>query len=469
MVKFIVSMCLMALLCSVHAAPSWSKIDNNLAKSLQTKARVNIIVSMRESTEATLASLSTRAFATRGQRAQAVYDSLNALASQSQSEVLGLLNSRRFFTASVQSFWISNQVYIQGADASLIEALALMDSVAKIDEEEILHLIEPVEAYENVGEITPFAEWGIEQIRAPAAWAAAGTTGEGATVAVIDTGMRHTHNELSAVYKDDGRSWYDAYLRSQNPRDGHGHGTHCTGTIAGQNGLGVAPGAKVISCKGLTDLGSATQAALLACGQFVTCPTDYQGNNANCNLVPDVSSNSWGGAAGGTWFNAIINAWVGAGVVPVFAVGNSGATCSTIGSPADSNIDGSIGVGATMATDAIASFSSRGPTNAGNQKPDVSAPGYNIVSAGISSNTARATMSGTSMATPHVAGLVALLKSINSNLSAVQIKNILQNTAVAGTSGGQTCGGRPDTVTPNFTFGYGRVDALAAVNAALRM
>jgi len=463
MSKLIISLALVALVAAVQSAPSVAKIDYQLVKTLETKLRANILVTMRERTEAALANVERGIYSTRGDRAQAVYDSLNALTKDSQKSVMEMLQSPRFFALTIKSFWISNQIYIQGADANLVELLAARDDIIKIDEEEIITIMEPT-AVETESDNIIYAEWGVEKINAPAAWNVA--NGAGATVAVIDTGLRYTHNELSGPYKGDTHSWYNPYSTTANPGDGHGHGTHCSGTIVGQSGLGVAPGAQLISCKGLNDNGSGTNAGLLACGQFVLCPTTYTGSNADCSRSPDVSSNSWGGGTASTWFDATIRAWIAAGIVPVFANGNSGASCTTSLSPGDTSVANSIAVGATTTTDAIASFSSRGPSSRGALKPDVSAPGSAIVSAGISSNTARATMSGTSMATPHVAGVAALLRSANPSITVAQIKTILQNTAVRGTSGSQTCGGTPDTAVPNNTFGYGRVNALAAVNAA---
>jgi len=197
----------------------------------------------------------------------------------------------------------------------------------------------------------------------------------------------------------------------------------------------------------------------------MACPHTATGGNPDCSLKPDVVSNSWGGGYGQTWFDAVINAWHAVNIIPVFAQGNSGAACRTSNSPGDSNA-GVLAVGATTSTDAIASFSSRGPSNFNTQKPDISAPGNQIVSAGHVNDTARSTMSGTSMACPHVAGLIALLKSRNKNANYVTIKQILQDTADRNLlSSNQTCEGVPDTVFPNYTFGYGRINALKAVQA----
>jgi subtilisin family serine protease len=312
------------------------------------------------------------------------------------------------------------------------------------------------------------AEWGIDQIQTEQAWAALGSQGQGAVIGVIDTGARHTHTLISANYLGGTRAWYNPYGRTQFPGDGHGHGTHVTGTTAGSGGIGVAPGAKWISCKGLQDNGSGTNAGLIACGEFIACPHDYQGNNEDCTQAPDVSSNSWGGSGGQTWYDGVIRAWHAAGVIPVFASGNSGPSCRTQLSPGDSA--DVIGVGATTSTDAIASFSSRGPASSGAQKPQISAPGNQVRSAGHTSDTAFATMSGTSMATPHVAGLVALLRSGNPNLSYQQIKSNLQDNADRNLQfAGQVCDGVSDSTWPNYTFGYGRINALRSVNALRAM
>jgi subtilisin family serine protease len=466
MARLVVSLCLMALIAGVLAAPANNaKVHSFLRKTLETKSRVNILVSMKQTTDAALAQVSARTFATRGERATAVYNSLSALAAESQAAALEMLNSPRFFAINVRSFWITNQIYVQGADQYLIDSLAEMDDVASIEEEEIVYLQEPEADPQN----TIQAEWGVEKIQSEEAWRALGSDGVGAVIGVIDTGARHTHTLIRDGYRGGSHAWYNPYASQPNPTDGHGHGTHCTGTIAGSGGIGVAPGAKWISCKGLRDDGSGTNAGLIACGEFMACPHDYQGNNRDCNLAPDVSSNSWGGSGGQTWYDAVIRAWHAAGVIPVFAAGNSGPSCRSTLSPGDSGAD-VIAVGATTSTDAIASFSSRGPANSGIQKPQVSAPGNSVRSAGHTSDTAFATMSGTSMACPHVAGLVGLLRSGNQNLSYDRIKNILQDNADRNLSfSGQVCSNVGDSTWPNYTFGYGRINALRSVNALLAM
>jgi subtilisin family serine protease len=462
--KLTLAVTLLALVGATLAAPSTSKVTFALQKALQTKSRLNIFVSL-EDTKATLASVDVQSLTDHGDRATAVYVALKAHADASQKSVLEMLNSPHFFALHIKSFWITNQIYVSGADATVVSALAAMDEVVSIDEEIIVELDDPV----HYDDPTINAEWGVAKIRSEEAWAA-GATGSGAIVGIIDTGARHTHEALRGNFRAGTHSWYDPYLFSQNPRDGQGHGTHVTGTIAGALGIGVAPGALWISCKGLNDQGSGTQNALISCGEFMACPHGYLGGNPDCSLAPHVVSNSWGGATGAqTFYDNVIASWHRANIIPVFAAGNSGAACSTIGSPSDSRSK-ALAVGATDSNDAIATFSSRGPsTHAQEHKPDISAPGVSVRSAGITNDNAYATMSGTSMACPHTAGLVALLKGLNKDADFDTIRRTLQSTASKDLSfGTQTCAGVGEREFPNFTFGHGRIDALAAVQSFLK-
>jgi len=462
MTKFsvLVALCLVA---SAMGAPAQSKVTTELQRALATKARQNIFITMKEGTEVPLASVAAQRI--QGETATATYVALKAHAEVSQKNVLALLNSNRFFAINVKSFWITNQIYVQGADAYLVESVAAMDEVSEVSLEQIVYLEEP--------EVTPaverdpgvLAEWGVDKIQAPQAWAV--SNGAGAVVGIIDTGARYTHEAIRDSYRGGTHSWFNPYSQTQNPGDGHGHGTHVTGTIAGSqaSGIGVAPGAKWISCKGLNDQGSGTQAALTACGEFMACPHTYTGGSPNCQLHPHAVSNSWGGGAGANWYDPVVRAWHSANIIPVFANGNSGAACRTSNSPGDSQA-GVLGIGATTQTDSIASFSSRGPSNFNTQKPDLSAPGNPVRSAGHTSDTAYASMSGTSMACPHVAGVVGLMKARAPNANYATIKQTLESTCDRNLSfGSQVCNSIPESQFPNYTFGHGRVNANNAVRA----
>jgi len=214
------------LIGSALSAPSSGKVSLALQQALKTKARLNIFVTL-ESTEATLNQLSIRAQATHGERATAVYHALKALATRTQAPVLEMLASPKFFALNVQSFWITNQIFVGNADQSVVSALASMDAVVSIDEEVIVHLDDPITTDPTIQ-----AEWGIEKIQAEKAWEVSGN-GEGGIVGIIDTGARSTHEAIKDNFRGGTHSWYDPYLLSQNPRDGQGHGTHVTGTIAG--------------------------------------------------------------------------------------------------------------------------------------------------------------------------------------------------------------------------------------------
>lgn len=134
-------------------------------------------------------------------------------------------------------------------------------------------------------------EWGISKIAADKVWQT-GNSGQNVLVGSIDTGVRYTHSSLHSNYVGaEKNGWYDPYAKSSEPNDQNGHGTHTMGTIAGSDGIGVAPGAKWLSCKGCKSNGC-TEKALLACGQYILCPTDTDGKNKDCSLAPHISSNT---------------------------------------------------------------------------------------------------------------------------------------------------------------------------------
>jgi len=309
----------------------------------------------------------------------------------------------------------------------------------------------------------PIPEWGVADIQAPEAWTE-GFTGQGVVISTIDTGARHTHEALRDNFRED-HGWFDPYpTNSLTPIDKIGHGTHVTASIAGANGIGVAPGSKWIACRGCGTI-SCTEEALTACGQFVTCPTNPDGSDPNAELAPHVVSNSWGGGKNDSFYNSIIETWVVAGIIPVFAIGNSGPFCETANSPGDQKIN-LIAVGSTNKAHDVSIFSSRGPAVAGHIKPDVCAPGSAVNSAYHTADDAYREMSGTSMATPHVSGVVALMLSANPNLTFTQVFDTLKahndrdlNEDV------RQCGEDNPPKYPNTSYGHGKVNALKAVKA----
>ncbi|KAF0724044.1 hypothetical protein Ae201684P_019171 [Aphanomyces euteiches] len=313
------------------------------------------------------------------------------------------------------------------------------------------HVVESVQA--NSSSIAATNEWGVTKIGAPSVWANS-NRGDGIVVSNIDTGVLYTHEALKGNWRSD-YGWYDPSAKKTAPYDGNGHGTHTMGTIAGQNGIGVAPNAKWIACRGCTT-SSCPEATLTACAQWILCSTDTSGKNANCAKAPNVVSNSWGGSTGGdSWYQSYVDAWRKAGIIPR-------------GFPWDyKNV---IGVGATDSTDKLASFSSKGATTDKRVKPDVSAPGQSIRSAWNTGNTAYNTISGTSMATPHVAGSVALILAAKPGATYDTVYSLLTKTVDTSTLVVSTanCGGVSNKAYPNNDYGYGRVNVLKATSSTTK-
>ena len=324
-------------------------------------------------------------------------------------------------------------------------------------------------------------QWNIAKVRAPDVWPT--TTGEGVVVATIDGGVNFQHDALVANYRgtvdaknsvfNHSYNWFDYAYGSKYPDDDDGHGTNVQGILSARYGYGVAPGAQWISAKAYNFAGYAKTSWLLGASQFIMCPTNLDGTNPDCSLGADVVSCSWGfDSATKDSLEKVIDAWVAAGMIPVFAVGNAGPKCGTVVAPAD--YAGVIGVGGTDSTDALIAFSSRGPGAEGtafnNYSPAVVAPGLNIQGPDYKSNSGYTGFSGTSQACPHVAGVAALMlsqdKSLNGSLQVLQrmtaLGAIVTNVPEPA-SAPFSCNGTAWNHFPNFLLGYGRIDAYGAV------
>lgn len=306
---------------------------------------------------------------------------------------------------------------------------------------------------------TPRAiQWGVAKMQAPKVWEELKIDGSGVVVGHLDTGVAGNHPAFEGQiirFRD-----FTNTSTTTVSFDDQGHGSHSAGSIAGKtDGIGVAPGAKLVVGKIFTGSGSTTTEYILSAMQWMLDPDD----NPETDDAPRLVSNSWGSSSStDTKFWDIVEAWVAAGIVPVFSAGNSGYYgASTIGTPAA--YPHSFAIGATTNTDTRAAFSSRGPVvwKEGEQsvtyiKPDVSGPGNNIISA---KNTGGLTnMSGTSMSCPHIAGMIALMFQANPKLGIDEVRAICGQTSV-------------DLGTPgkDNEFGEGRVDAYKAVQAALQV
>jgi subtilisin family serine protease len=192
------------------------------------------------------------------------------------------------------------------------------------------------------------------------------------------------------------------------------------------------------------------------------------GSLPDCSKRPNVVNNSWGDVGGDPWYSSYVNTWRSAGILPVFAVGNSGPGCNTASSPGDYRTV--IGVGATTQDDVLWTYSSKGPSPFGYYKPNVVAPGDAVRTA--FNNGDYLVESGTSFAAPHAAGLFALLLSVDPTLArnpARMYTAMIQNTVqdLGAPPAPTTCGGRAYNVYPNYIYGFGRLNALGAVTAVM--
>ncbi|MGV9316874.1 S8 family serine peptidase [Streptomyces sp. NPDC003691] len=401
-------------------------------------------------------------------KAAAVYEAKRDHAERSQAGVVKALEGMR---AEYTPYWIVNTVRVVG-NAKVAEALAVRPEVAGLDAEDRITIPKPVRGErENTVDAV---EWNIDRVKAPQVWNQLGVRGEGVVVANIDTGVDHQHPAVDEQYRGRGAdgtlshdyNWFDPanICPVKAPCDNNDHGTHTMGTMVGDDGannqIGVAPGARWIAAKGC-ESSSCSQASLLASGQWIAAPTDLNGANPRPDLAPDIVNNSWGSAVHNPWYKEIVAAWRAAGIFPAFSNGNNGPACATSGSPGD--YVASYSSGAFDINNNIASFSSRGAGDAGGIKPNIAAPGANVRSAirggGYGS------FSGTSMASPHTAAAVALVWSAAPAIrgDVAQTEALLDQSAVDVDA--TACGGTP---ADNNVFGEGRLDVLAAVQAAPR-
>lgn len=397
------------------------------------------------------------------ERGRAVHEALTETAESAQAGARTHLDRAGVV---YDSYYATNAIHVRGADAGVVNAMALLPEVEGIYAE---RSYERPELEQVPEQFSPNAvEWGISDINAPQVWEDYGVRGEGIVVATIDTGVQWDHPALIGQYRGnvDGAithdySWFDATgMGFEEPVDMEGHGTHVTGTMVGDDGgdnqIGVAPGARWISAG--VDW---SDQALISSGEWMLAPTDLNGENPDPDLRPHIINNSWGSIfpSNDPFMVDISEAWAASGQMGIWANGNSGPGCETSGSPGSLPINYS--VGNYDANHDINFTSGLGPGADGEIKPNISAPGTDVRSA-IPGN-GYGLASGTSMASPHVAGTVALLWSagitIVGNLELT--RSLLDGTAID--TEDLQCGG---TAEKNNVFGEGRLDALALLDSA---
>lgn len=416
-------------------------------------------------------------------RGQYVYNTLKATMEASQADLRLELSARDI---SYKPVLVNNGLWIEAGNL-VLDSIATRGDVAYVMANRTMEVL-PVED-QSILQPNPI-DWNLQLARAPEVWDA-GYTGEGIIVANIDTGVWYTHDALRTEYRgyDEGSynhdfNWYhptspDGCDGSTQPCDNDGHGTSTMGIMVGDDGaaelIGMAPGAQWIACKGCEGRGCSTE-ALLGCADWMLapCPLGTAPGDPACDpaMRPHIVNNSWGGDSEDGWYFPAVAAWRAAGIFPSFANGNGGPECSTAHSPGDYYNAFSSGAIHYEEPDTyeIAGYSSRGPSlNYGLLKPNIAAPAdpVHTATSGDDSNYTNA-FNGTSSATPHTSGQVALIWSAQPELiGQIEMTEwLIMDTAVPITTT-QDCGGLTDTV-PNNVWGYGIIDAYEAVTKAVQ-
>ena len=351
------------------------------------------------------------------------------------------------------------QVQVKHEFGYLFNGLALS---AKMRDWQRLKQLPQVKAVEPDYQMQADLSDSVPLIGAPSVWAmtdAGGhaVTGRGVRVAIVDTGVDYAHPDLGgglgSAYKVVGG--YDFVNNDPDPMDDNGHGTHVAGIVAANGVLkGVAPDASLLAYKVLNDSGWGQTSAIIAGLERAADPDDNPATDDGANVIN--MSLGGGGNPDSPLSQAVDNA-VNHGIVVVVAAGNSGPSAETIGCPGVAR--NALTVAASDKYDTLAEFSSRGPVPgyADVIKPDITAPGVSIQSTvplygSLGSPTRYRSLDGTSMATPHVAGAVALIKQLHPDWTPEVIKANLMNTA-------------KNLGRDMFEQGAGRVDVYAAARA----
>ncbi len=406
-------------------------------------------------------------------RREFVYQTLSEHAQTTQANLAELLARRHI---DFQSYYLVNGMEVSGGPLLRLWLQSRPEVDRVLDNPMLRPLSQEIPAAEGMSAAPTAVEWNLTTIEADKVWEM-GITGKGIVVGQSDSGVQGDHEELADGYrgKTEGNdfNWFDPWNHSESPVDIGGHGTHTLGSVLG-NRVGVAPDAEWIGCVNLArNLGN--PAYYLDCMQFMLAPFPQDGDpmrDGEPAKGAQILNNSWGcpeiEGCDPAIYESAVKALQDAGIFVVVSAGNSGYSgCGSVDAPPAIYAD-VFTVGAFNSSGDLSSFSSLGPVLADGSnrtKPDIIAPGENVLSA-FPGNTYEIA-SGTSMAGPHVVGVVALMWSANPRLigEVEQTRQILAETA------DEYQGLMPECVLdssiPNNAAGYGRVNAYRAVQRAL--
>lgn len=403
-------------------------------------------------------------------RAYKVIIALQEKAASTQGALINFLEEklteREVF--SYKTFWIANLIMVE-AKADIINQIKNRADVSQMDIDAMLDWDKPTQRGNITTEEILSTEPGLKIVNADKLWAL-GITGSGRLLMGIDTGVRHTHVALNSRFRGNfvpmSQAWFDP-SGSTTPSDCDGHGTHTMGTMVGRSTagdtVGLAIDAQWIASNTLCTGGTS---ANISAFQWALNP---DGNPSTTSDMPDAIGNSWydpdiTNECTGI-YKTTFDALETAGIAVVFSAGNAGSGTSTITKPKNintdetnvfcvANIQGSLWLAGN--NDPIASSSSRGPSTCGGTgslliKPEVSAPGTSVRSSYSTNDNSYSSLSGTSMACPHVVGAIGLLKQAFPTLTGKQIKLALYNTARDLGAAGE-----------DNTYGKGLIDVYAA-------
>jgi subtilisin family serine protease len=424
--------------------PGSERLSPEIRSALTTmkpEDRLTLIVAFEDQTSITIDQAQQLS-----ERRQELLAELQSRSQTSQNRISSYLQQRTIqgqITSTVP-FWIFNGMAVT-ASKQVIEELSSMPEVAQIFPNRVF--------YAPTSEVgTTSAQQNLSVVNATALWDI-GVSGEGIVVANLDTGVSLDHPDLVTRWRGGSNSWFDPHgEHPDTPTDTSGHGTWTMGIMVGGDTsgsfVGVAPDARWIAAKIFNDEGRATSLAIHQSYQWLLDPD----GDPTTDDAPHVVNNSWSFLSVGCYldFQTDITSLRAAGILPIFAAGNAGPDPNTSVSPA--NNPGAFSVGAVDNLSVIHTGSSRGATDCGGSPstfPSLVAPGVSIYSTGLNGGYVSAT--GTSMASPHAAGTLALLLNAFPDMPLdIQEQSLLQSALDLGING------------PDNDYGNGQLDALEA-------